>query len=291
MNNGARALEGLIARYFFDNDTSLLATLSGSVIQVTANRSSLTLTGTTSNYVANFLIAWTMGANPITGPASLNINAVGPISLRDNLGASLSSSIIVSGSRCLAVKDGTNDYFRLIYPDQTRDVYTDPLTTRGDLVVRDASSTTRFAIGGANAFLASTGTDPQWRSMAAQSDQETGTSATAPVVPSVQQFHQSAAKGWVDYNHVTPAISASYNVTSVTDNATGDLTVNWATDFSSAAYAFVISAEHNGTQKPGWQYAANGGQAAGTLNILAEDTGAAARDWPSVCVAAYGDLV
>ena len=79
VNNGARALEGLIARYFFDNDTSVVATLSGSLITITANRNSLTLTLTTSNYVANFMQGFTMGANPNTGPVRVTIDAVGPI--------------------------------------------------------------------------------------------------------------------------------------------------------------------------------------------------------------------
>lgn len=116
VNNGARALEGIIARHFFDNDMSVEATLSGSVIQMTANRASLTLTGTTSNYVANFMQGFTMGANPNTGPVSVNVDSVGPISLRDNRGTSLSSSVILAGTRVLIVKDATNDYFRLLYP-------------------------------------------------------------------------------------------------------------------------------------------------------------------------------
>lgn len=119
VNNGARALEGLIARYFFDNDTSVLATLSGSLITIIANRNSLTLTGTTSNYLANFMQAFTMGANPNTGPVRVTIDGVGPISVRDNAGASLSSSVLLAGTRALIVKDGTNDYFRLLYPPGT----------------------------------------------------------------------------------------------------------------------------------------------------------------------------
>jgi len=117
VNNGARALEGLLARFYFDLATAPLATLSGSVIQFTSNRTSLTLTGTTSNYIANTLIGFTMGANPITGPASININSIGAISLRDNRGASLSSSMLLAGMRVILVKDGTNDYFRTLLPD------------------------------------------------------------------------------------------------------------------------------------------------------------------------------
>jgi hypothetical protein len=40
--------------------------------------------------------------------------------------------------------------------------YTDPLTTRGDLVKRGVSATERLAIGAANRLLRSDGTDPSW---------------------------------------------------------------------------------------------------------------------------------
>jgi len=114
VNNAARALEGMIARWYFDTNYSVTATLSGTVVQMTANRASITLTGTTSNYVADLLMAFTVGATGPAGPCKININGIGPISLRDNNGVSLSSSAIPSGSKALIVKDGTNDYFRLL---------------------------------------------------------------------------------------------------------------------------------------------------------------------------------
>ena len=40
--------------------------------------------------------------------------------------------------------------------------YTDPLTTRGDVVTRGASATGRLAIGSANTVLTTNGTDPAW---------------------------------------------------------------------------------------------------------------------------------
>ncbi len=48
----------------------------------------------------------------------------------------------------------------------------------------------------------------------------------------------SAAKAWINYNGVTNAIRNSYNVTSVTDNGTGDYTVNFTVAFSSADFSF-----------------------------------------------------
>jgi len=163
VNDGGRALEGMIARFFQDLVTGDAATLSGSKIQVTANRTSITLTGTTSNYRANLLIGFTMGANPITGPVRLDINGIGPISLRDNYGSSLSSSVIKAATRVIAVKDNTNNYFRMLLP------YHDPggasasvLTTRGDLLTRGASALARLAVGSSGQYLKSDGTDPSW---------------------------------------------------------------------------------------------------------------------------------
>ena len=77
---------------------------------------------------------------------------------------------------------------------------------------------------------------------ATQAQQETGTAVTAPVTPGRQQFHPSAAKGWVTFNGTgTVAIGASYNVSSITDNGTGDYTVNFTTVFSSANYAYALT--------------------------------------------------
>lgn len=79
---------------------------------------------------------------------------------------------------------------------------------------------------------------------AAQSDQETGTTGSKFVSPSVQQFHQSASKAWVDFNGTgTISIYSSYNVTGITDNGVGDYTVNFTTSFSSsAAYCGIAGA-------------------------------------------------
>jgi hypothetical protein len=46
------------------------------------------------------------------------------------------------------------------------------------------------------------------------------------------------AKAWVNFNGTgAVAIRASYNVSSITDNGTGDYTVNFTTAFADANYA------------------------------------------------------
>jgi len=50
---------------------------------------------------------------------------------------------------------------------------------------------------------------------------------------------QGSAKAWVNYNITGQSIYASYNVSSVTYNATGDFTVNFTNAFSDTKYCVV----------------------------------------------------
>lgn len=83
---------------------------------------------------------------------------------------------------------------------------------------------------------------------ASQAEQEAGSSIVKFVSPGVQQFHPSAAKFWavIDVSGGeagTPTLTTSYNVTSITDTATGQLTVTVATDFSSVNWACLATCE------------------------------------------------
>ena len=56
------------------------------------------------------------------------------------------------------------------------------------------------------------------------------------------QTGQQACKAWVNFNgEGTVAIRDGYNVSSITDNGTGDYTVNFATAMPDANYADVIT--------------------------------------------------
>jgi hypothetical protein len=50
-----------------------------------------------------------------------------------------------------------------------------------------------------------------------------GTTTTEPSIPALDQ---RMAKAWVNYDQVTNAVRSSYNVSSVTDNSTGNFTPN-----------------------------------------------------------------
>lgn len=74
---------------------------------------------------------------------------------------------------------------------------------------------------------------------ASQVQQEAASATNVYVSPGRQQFHPSALKAWLFMsNGGTPTISASYNMTSITDNGVGDVTPVWNVDFSSANYAY-----------------------------------------------------
>lgn len=71
---------------------------------------------------------------------------------------------------------------------------------------------------------------------ATQAEQEAGSSTSVYVSPGRQQFHPSASKMWASFAGNSTTILSSYNVTSLTNNATGDTTVNYTTNFSSVNY-------------------------------------------------------
>lgn len=62
-------------------------------------------------------------------------------------------------------------------------------------------------------------------------DDPTGTPAANTL------YKGNIPKAWLSYDGVTPAIRDSFNVSSVTDNGTGDYTPVWDRDFSDRNYA------------------------------------------------------
>jgi hypothetical protein len=152
----------------------------------------------------------------------------------------ITANIPMSGFKLTGLAAGTASGNSLRY-EQVNGL----VTTAGDILQGTGAGTlARLAIGTAGQFPAvnAGATALAYQSMAAQSDQETGTSILAPVTPGRQQYHPSAAKAWVGFTTVgTTAILASYNVTSLTDNGTGDTTITYTVAFSSVNYAPAVS--------------------------------------------------
>lgn len=83
-----------------------------------------------------------------------------------------------------------------------------------------------------------------------------GTSGlTFPDTTTLASAGQASVRAWVNFNGTgTVAIRAAYNVTSITDNGTGDYTLNFTTALPDANYATVGTASrgsYNATNNPG----------------------------------------
>lgn len=86
-----------------------------------------------------------------------------------------------------------------------------------------------------------------------------------------------SAKAWVNFNGTgTVAVRASFNISSITDNGTGDYTVNFTTAMEDSSYSAVVSsqAESNGIN---WVFAnlyRDGNPfAAGSIRVTLSPTG------------------
>jgi hypothetical protein len=112
-----------------------------------------------------------------------------------------------------------------------------------------------------------------------------GTASTA-----IENAINGSAKAWVNFNGTgTVAIRASYNVTSITDNGTGDYTVNFTNAFADANYSLVgssrssvrltiFSPQHSGVANP---------FTTTTARVRTSDDAATANDSDIVSIAVF----
>ena len=79
--------------------------------------------------------------------------------------------------------------------------------------------------------------DATANTIASQAQMEAGTSTVVAAPPGRLHNHPGVAKAWVHYKTDTTTVNEeSYNVTSLTDNGTGDTTVTFTTAFSADTY-------------------------------------------------------
>lgn len=124
--------------------------------------------------------------------------------------------------------------------------------------------------------------------IATQAEQETGTDTARAVTPGRQHFHPGHPKFWA-YATVsggTPTLQTSYNVTSITDTATGRLTVTIATDFSGANWASLTSVD---APEANARYHSTDAKAAGSVELNCKSSTPANVDPNAWSVAGLGD--
>ena len=130
-----------------------------------------------------------------------------------------------------------------------------PLTVAG--VIYSSTGGFKFPDGTTQTSAASSAT------AATQTEQEAGSSITVTTTPGRQQYHPSAAKAWVMFNGIgTPAVTAGYNVASITDNGVGDYTINFTTAMSSVNFVVVGTASHT-----------NGGTTTAIVTVFSQSVG------------------
>lgn len=109
---------------------------------------------------------------------------------------------------------------------------------------------------------------------------ENGTGDSVPVDDVVF----GTAKAWVNFNGTgTVAIRDSYNVSSITDNGTGDYTVNFDTAMPNDDYAILYTSQNNDTGGVSGSYT----MTAGSVDIAIRTDSGTAVDRSIVSVGTF----
>ena len=105
-----------------------------------------------------------------------------------------------------------------------------------------------------------------------------------------EQIEQGRAKAWVNFNGTgTVAIRDDFNVSSISDNGTGDYTVNFSNSFSNANYCSPVS---NGTTTGGRYGIIADSDSKGTDNarfFSFQTSSGSSLDAEEVSIAFFGD--
>lgn len=106
VNDSARALEGIIARWHKDVSGGVSAYGSGDAISVTPNR-------TISAYYDGLMVAFQATANN-TGATTLRLGSLSSVSVRKSFDTALASGDIKAGQRVVVIYDNVNSYWQMI---------------------------------------------------------------------------------------------------------------------------------------------------------------------------------
>lgn len=126
--------------------------------------------------------------------------------------------------------------------------------------------------------------------IATQAEQEAGTETGAYVSPSNQQYHPSAVKKWFQMDGTgTPSFNGNLGFSTITDNATGDFTLNFDGNMGNTTYAFTGSIGRE-IGNGGCGLHSGDTPATGSFTVGAFDTSSGALDPPYIFGMIIGDL-
>jgi len=104
-----------------------------------------------------------------------------------------------------------------------------------------------------------------------------------------EQIAQGRAKAWVNFNGSgTVAIRDSFNVSSITDHATGQYAATYASAMSDANYAALITTQA-GLSAYGFGTGDNSQTTSALVSIFCIQHGGSTQDVSNVSVAIFGD--
>ena len=105
-----------------------------------------------------------------------------------------------------------------------------------------------------------------------------------------EQIAQGRAKSWVQFDgRSTPSIADSFNVSSITDNGTGDYDVNFSTNMSNANYSVVTGANYLDSDSAGRVFAIVRTMATTDYQVKIFGDGGGSLDSQRIFGAVFGD--
>lgn len=119
---------------------------------------------------------------------------------------------------------------------------------------------------------------------------------TADTYPDAANFrhHPSTVKAWALFNGTgTVALSGNYNISGLVDNGTGNYTVTFDEDFSSASQRCVTASCGRNNSGSGGYFAAvddTAAVAAGSCQVLTLNAAGTLLDTPVISIQACGDF-
>lgn len=230
-------------------------------------------------------VTLTLGGTPTTAllqATSLTLGWTGTLSVaRGGIGVGTLTGI--------AKGNGTGAFTAAV---QGTDYYapggTDVALADGGTGASYASNAALFAGIKQNATTAATGV-VQLADQAAMEAETSGRAATADVL----KYHPGVAKFWVfcTLTGGVPAVTASYNVSSITDDGAGLAQINFTTSFSSANYAVVGTGMDitSNSNLGAFTLKQDDARTAGNCPVQTTDSGGNVSDLPQWYSVGFGD--
>lgn len=220
VNNGARALEGLLARWHKDINGSIASTGSANAYAMAANQTlGAYYDGLTLAFDANF-------AN--TGSATLNVDALGAKTIK-YLGTALASGAVVIGQKVLVVYDGTD--FQMVSPSLVQTLTTLTATTINADTTNTDTITEKTASNGVTFTDAATFSDDIVVNAQAGSAVQALTSGTTIAWAITRNVAEVTLAHNATLSNPTNQVDGSTYILRITQDGTGSRTLAYGANF------------------------------------------------------------